>query len=222
MSIAVDFRAMAKPDLDQKRWLEDLLHRLGLTATELARRAELNPSTLTRFLNDASERGHTLTFRSVRKIEQAVARLENQPVRRSSTGFSETEGTPYDAETFKDGLAHAVAALTSGRNAVDAWKVGTGALCDLGIDPGDVLIVDMNEPPRSGDIVCAQVYDLPLGGARTVFRLWEPPYLLSGSLEPGRRKPILVDDEKAVIRGVVVSTLSPRQNVAFASRPDAA
>ena len=209
---AATMRAMSAPQLDQRLWLEDLLQRLGITATELARRAGLNPSTLTRFLNEESERNHTLTFRTIRKIEQAVAATGNAPRRINVTGFAESDGAEYIAEQA-DAVAAAVNAMKAGRNSRVPWAVATADLAGISLAQGDVVVIDMNEEARPGDIVCAQVYDRPAGGARTVFRLYEPPYLITGSTDPGARRPIVVDNVNAVIRGVMIGRITPRRAV---------
>lgn len=217
MNAVTTFPAMNGTYQDQRQWLESLLKRLGITATELARRADLNPSTLTRFLNSEGNEGHTLTFRTIRKIENAVgkARQPGSAAAQSITGFSEAEAQPWDHGSTPDQqMASAVRALIGARNACHAFTIGSDDLHALGIHAGDVLVVDTNEAARPGDIVCAQVNDLPAGGARTVFRLYEPPYLISGSAMPGVRRPVIVDGVNASISGVVIGRLSPRQALA--------
>lgn len=58
----------------QRRWLRALMARTGLTATELARRAAVAPSTLLRPLNDPSHK-FALSARTIAKIEQAARGL---------------------------------------------------------------------------------------------------------------------------------------------------
>lgn len=203
ISTALRLRSMNGPDTDQRVWLEDLLRRLNVTATELARRAELNPSTLTRFLNADRSEGHTLTFRTIRKIEDAV-RLA-QPKRPST--YSD-EGRPFDFLAAPAAISGAVNAIMNGRNACDPWEITTKELQGICIALGDVVLVDLNETPAPGDVVCAQIYDGPV--TRTVFRLYEPPFLLTGSAMGNSRRPIIVDNTNAVVRGVVIAVIKPR------------
>lgn len=197
---------MASYDHDQRRWLEDILVRHNLTATELARRAGLDPSTLTRFMTGGRD-GHMLSQRTIRKIESATAeRREKQ-----TAGFAEDEGRPVAPETMGGSpLQAAIEAMRAGRNGVDPWLVSSADLEGIRIFQDDILMVDLNAEPTAGDIVCAQVYDWPTGRARTVFRLYEPPFLLSGNIYSGARRPEAVDGRNVVIRGVVVARLSAR------------
>jgi SOS-response transcriptional repressor LexA len=79
-----------------------------------------------------------------------------------------------------------------------------------GYVPGDVLMVDMNAKPEQGDVVCAQVYDR-LGRAETVFRIFEDPFLVASSLDGTFFKPLLIDNERVVVRGVVVASFRDRR-----------
>lgn len=198
--------SLPQADDEQRTWLAAWLARLGITGTQLAREAGLNPSTVTRFLNATANEGHALTFKTVRKIEAAARRLAGE--REQRPGLRE-EAVPYVAEGG-DAIAAAVRALCGGRNACDPWQVANDNLVSLGIHRGDVLAVDLSATPAPGDIVCAQLYDPATGNARTVFRLFDPPFLLTGAIAAGQRRPVIVDNQQAMIRGVVIARFSPR------------
>jgi predicted transcriptional regulator len=203
-------KAMMDPAKDQREWLSGLLDQTGITATELARRADLNPSTLTRFLQPDGRDGHVLSMRTVRKIEEVAGNIR---IGRNAFrgGISEAEATPFDiGSNSLSPLKSAILAIKSGRNGVDAWQVETDILATLRIYRGDVLMVDLNATAQSGDIVCAQVYNWPASRADTVFRLYEPPFLLSGVITGDARKPLAVDGQNVIIRGVVIARLSSR------------
>ncbi|MHA7969007.1 helix-turn-helix domain-containing protein [Rhizobium sp. CAU 1783] len=190
----------------QLAWLENILSSSGLTLTDIARRARLNPSTLTRF-RARDDGGHTLTSRTVKKIEDAtgVPAYEVRTRPREAPIFSEGEATPFEfAEATQDLLVEALRAVVARSNAVDLWVLKTGSLAGVGYDPGDIVVVDREAVPRSGDAVCAQKYDWRRGTAETIFRVYRTPYLLTAALsgEPGM--PEIVDDESVVIKGVVV------------------
>lgn len=199
------------PTQSQRAWLTGVLAQLGITATELARRADLNPTTLTRFLNAENDRGHELSRRTVRKIEGAIA-AASRPQQSIIPGFAETEADQYQVEAVDDPMHNAARAMLAGRNSRTAWLLRVDDLDAIGLRRDDVVVVDQNEAPAPGDIVCAQVYDRPMGGARTVFRLYEPPYLVSGSLQRNARRPIVVDNTNAVIMGVMIGSISPRRH----------
>lgn len=198
-------------DQDQRAWIQGILDREGITPTELARRAGLDPSTLTRFMGGERD-GHMLSARTVRKIEAVTVVKPPQP-----SGMRE-DAVPYSAEAVPPSpLGAALAAMRSGRNGLDAWLVTSRKLEGLRIFEGDILMVDLNAEPRPGDVVCAQIYDWQHGGAQTVFRLYEPPFLLSGDMTGPARRPEAVDGRNIQVRGVVVARLSPRDMLHLAS-----
>lgn len=190
---------------DQRRWLEGILTDRRMTATELARRAGLDPSTLTRFLQGHRE-GHALSSRTVRKIEETVARRQ-APAER---GMAEDARLYHPDTAPSSPFNSALLALKEGRNGVDIWTVTTAELEGIRLFEGDMLVVDLNAEPLAGDVVCAQIFDWQSGGARTVFRLYEPPFLLTGSIKRDRR-PLAVDGRNVMVRGVVQARLSPRE-----------
>jgi len=91
---------------------------------------------------------------------------------------------------------------------VDPWVMKSRALEHAGYLPGDILIVDLNAKPQDGDAVCAQIYDRN-GKTETAFRIYEYPFLIAASADPDLRRPVLVDNERASIRGVVMASIRP-------------
>lgn len=88
------------------------------------------------------------------------------------------------------------------------WRVRSGDMRAAGFLPGDVIVVDDALQPRRGDAVLAQLYDLSLGSAETVLRLYLPPYLVRPGLEA--ETPLAVDGERVLVRGVVSSLVRRR------------
>ncbi len=204
-----------EPTRDEiKAWLQSVLGKTGDTPSGLARKAGLATTTLTRFLNDPG--APMLQLRSIAKIAH-VANIQplgmpsaadaGRPLagERATGGFAENE-----AEPMKGGagmLGEAVRILLSGRNAADPWRLCTRALEVAGYLPGDIVVVDLNRPAKAGDVVCAQAYRWAEGKADTVFRIYEPPYLIASSWDPAFRKPLLVDNNQVIIKGVVTEML---------------
>jgi transcriptional regulator with XRE-family HTH domain len=189
----------------QLAWLENIVASSGMTITDIARRAKLDPSTLTRFRNK-NEGGHALTARTVKKIEEATGvPAYEQRLRPKLSYYSEEEGVPY---RFDDGvqdlLINALRTTVSGNNSVDLWVLKSHVLAAVGYNEGDVVVVDREAIPRPGDAVIAQKYDYRRGVAETIFRVYRTPYLLTALAhgEPGQ--PEIVDEENVVIKGVVV------------------
>ena len=202
---------------DIRKWLETALQQTGETPSGLARRAGLATTTLTRFLNDPSS--PMLTLRSLAKIAHVAA---IQPLGLPSgghgnqargTSLQEGEAERYDWRGSQ--LEAVIAALIGKAEAADPWVMRGIALEAAGLLAGDLVIVDLNEKPRSGDTVCAQAYQWEAGRAETIFRIYEPPYLIAAPagppIDPGLRKPILVDNDRVIIRGVVIASLRSRQ-----------
>lgn len=124
-------------------------------------------------------------------------------------GLAETESARYEAEPVSvvDG---AIKALKGDRNGLDLWFLRSRCLEAAGYLPNDVLLVDLNARPNPGDIVCAQVYDRA-GKADTVFRIYEDPFLVSATLDRSLVKPLLIDNDRVVVRGVVIASFRERR-----------
>lgn len=154
---------------DIKAWLHSLLAKTGDTPSSLARKAGLATTTLTRFLNDPA--APMLKLRSIAKIAH-VSGVPPIGVPNTSppAGFAEAEAEPL--RPADDIIARVVEVLIRGRNAADPWRLTTRALTGAGYLPGDILIVDLNQAPKPGDIVCAQAYRWVEGKAETVFRIF--------------------------------------------------
>lgn len=192
-------------------WVNFILSHKRWSARRLAVEAEIDPSTLSRFINDPTQ-SRMLNSYSIEKIERAsgVPAFETSasalplPV----AGFGEGDGEPYHLSTDAS-LRDAISALKHGRNGVDPWVLKSRCLETAGYIPGDVLIVDLNAVPQNGDIVCAQVFDRN-GQPETVFRIYEHPFLITATMDPAKLTPLLID-KSVIIRGVVVSSLRERR-----------
>jgi len=192
----------------QRAWLQRVTRDTGLTLTEIARKAGKHHTTLTNFMNKP-DRGplNPLTI-------TLVAEATGVPASAEARGTPAPEGLAEEAEPYLAGsespLDLAVRALVAARPGVDPWRLRTHALEDAGYLMDDIVIVDLNATPRAGDAVCAQLYDWPRGRAETIWRIFEPPYLVTATNDPALRKPILVDDDRVVIKGVLLpSRLRP-------------
>lgn len=193
----------------QLAWLDFVLRTKGWRTAELARRSGVNASTFAKFKNDPENKSR-LEPGTITLIERATGlKAFDTTQTERPRGLGEQESIPYDAEPVEV-LNEAVRALRSGRNGVDPWVLRSRCLEVAGYVPGDVLMVDMNAKPEQGDVVCAQVYDR-LGRAETVFRIFEDPFLVASSLDGTFFKPLLIDNERVVVRGVVVASFRDRR-----------
>lgn len=198
-TIATDRAHVATtPQSHIRRWLERILDLRGWNAAELARQAGVSPSTIGRALKGEK---FVMTTATLSKIADAGQIALPTEITGSVRGMAEPEATPYgglvpDSLDQKDNL--------------DNWQLGARSLDLIGFLPGDIVQVDRKAQARTGDVVCVQIYDQH-GGAETVFRSYEPPYVTTRTSDAGsHRKPQIVDGERVLIMGVVVKLVRLR------------
>ncbi len=193
---------------DHRAYLLRVMTATGLTQTQLAHRAGLDPSTLSRFLSEERQ-GHTLRASTIRKIETTTGIPVSKDSAPPQPGFAESEAAPL--RPGDAGPLQRIIAILSAEGAnIDPWTLNSPALEGAGYRRGDVLLVALGEKPAPGDIVCAQIYDWAKSRAETVFRMYQPPYLIAATSDPAYLRPHLVDDGKVVIKGVVVHSIRSR------------
>lgn len=121
------------------------------------------------------------------------------------TGMSEPEATPweYPAESPEATLAQVLGVGLRHPQVYTARIDAPGfAICR-----GDLLTVDLNTTPKSGDIVLCNLVDAQIGAGETVLRRYLPPWLAAPS--PGT-PPMLQQDSagpQVTMFGVVRSIL---------------
>jgi hypothetical protein len=197
----------------QQQWVQAVMAYLGVKSyNALAVQAGIDPSLIQKPFNPnyKGKFGADTLSAIAKAANLRVMEYPNRPL-----GLAEAEAEPFQYEERSDAIEanvdRAVRELVKGRNGRDPWVIRGYALELSGILPGDVVIVDLNMQPRPKDVVCAQIYDWSSMKAETVFRVYDPPYLMTNSLRFGVQKPLLVDDRSVVIRGVVDVTLRRRQ-----------
>lgn len=182
---------------DQVRaWLRRVMQQTGLKASPLAKAAGLAPSTLLRALDEHG--GSSLERASILKIMKTFKVPGPDEAEARPMGFSELELLPY--------LLQPLPPLEPNQY---VKVVNTRALELAGYMIGDLATLDMAATPVGGDAVEAQVYGG--GAAHTVFRIYDPPYLVARSADPTiSAKPLLVDGDHVRIAAVVVSSVRKR------------
>lgn len=197
----------------QLAWIEAMVKATGLTRTEIARRARVSPSTISKFENDVDNIAQ-LEQVTVEKLSLASGvDFWTYDADHPRLGLHEGEARPFLQDGYDDAIARAVDAFRAGGNAVDAWQLRSSALELAGYLPGDVLLVDLNAKPEDGDVVCAQVYDR-FGRAETQFRLFQRPFVVAASISRDAFRPQIVDEDRVIIRGVVIGLVRPRLSAA--------
>lgn len=174
----------------QLGWLQNVIEKTGLSVPQLAAKAKIDPSTISKFRAGQIE---TMRERTVMRLAQ-VAGISMPDI----PGLSEGDAVEFDIAEMPDlsGIA--------GENRHFALKVKTHAMEKAGIAPGDILVFDGGAHPVSGQIVCAQIVDYRLGTAETIVRHYDKPYLLALTDDPAHLRPLIVDDDKVQIRGVLL------------------
>lgn len=194
----------------QIAWLKHIERTSAKTLTDIARASGISPSTFSKLLGN--EEGHTLTAKTVARIEAAtgVPAYESNVIPKI-VAFSEEEARPYvfDART-ENALEQVLRDFVAKSNSIDLWELKTNNLAALGLTRGMVVIVDREAVPRARDNVVAQRYDTRRGTAETLFRNFRPPYLITAPTLGEPSTPEIVDGEKVVIMGVIVAAFHIR------------
>jgi len=185
-------------------WLQKVIRGSGMTATEIARKAGMATTTLTRFLNNPEHQ----SVPSLVTIEKVAGVTKYAPppalgIGADGLGFAEDEVAPYEGPPVHGGPSE------DG----DWWEIRTRVLDMEGYLPGDRVRVSLRETARPGDIVVAQIIT---GNeeVETVFRKYEPPFLTARSTVASQPKPVLIDPEKVAILGVVLALQRDRRRPA--------
>ena len=190
---------------EQRAWLAQVIAATGIPPTTLAQRAGLSATTLTRFLN-SPEHASALSARTIAAVEKLSGIPYGAQIRPGI--IKEDDATPFEAGPSNILPIDLKASLRG--NALHSWTLNTRALETAGYQPGDILIVDLNEPPAPGDVVCFQLYDFRAMHAETLFRLYQPPFLYAATMDRLLGAPILIDNNVG-IKGPVVMSVRPRQ-----------
>ena len=185
-----------------RAWADWLKRRTGLDISPLATNAGLAATTLARKDRD------TFNGFSTRVIEALKTKYNVPGPDEWSLGFGEDDAAPYvgpppDFDPVK---------IAAKSNAVDVWQVNTRTLARAGYMPGDLLLVDLSITPQEDDIVVAQIYDVKRGTAKTVLRVFKPPYLVSRALDDREEGDVLVLDPASIsVKGVAVAMIRRRK-----------
>jgi hypothetical protein len=185
-------------------YLRRVIAHMRKPPTRIAKEVGVAASTLTRLLKD--DNAATLHARTISRLQDysGIAFFGGDPSAPPTFRGLAEDAVPFETRDADVGILAAIKALVGGRKAADPWTMRTRALDRIGYLPGDIVLVDLGRRPEAGDAVCAQVYDWRRAAAETVMRLYEPPYLVAASLDEGLRRPLVVDNEQVIIKGVLL------------------
>jgi hypothetical protein len=197
----------------QRNWLLEVLEKVQLKPSQLATSAGVSDTTITRLLNNKSYAG-TLAPETIERIKDTykVPGPEEYTSSRRSPLIGLSEASRFDARRESSDLAAIVEAILRGRALVEAWRLKTQALESAGYLPGDLVFVEQlvsDQQAKPQDAVCAQVVDHQHGSAQTVWRVYDPPFLVAAAQDRTAYKPLLVDGDRVKIAGVIRESYRP-------------
>lgn len=188
-----------------REYLLRVLEHTRMKQTPLAKAAGVQPSSLSRVLKKDST--GTLHARTLSKLEKfsgiSLSAVIDTPSAPGLRGLAE-DAVPFDAESADPAVSAAIKALIGSRQSANSRTIRTRALEGLGYMPGDIVIIDLDRKPAPGDVVCAQVYELGRSEPETVMRIYQPPVLVAASFDERLQRPLMVDDARVKIEGVVL------------------
>jgi transcriptional regulator with XRE-family HTH domain len=172
--------------------LKALLNRHGVTQTELARLLGRDKSVVTNLLQGRRQLKADEAGIISKKLGVPVAEILG--LQESATGVAEACLIPFQHAPTKAKKARQVvqkggkyfleeSAGFSGK--AYALEVRDDALNLSGVLPGDIVISELDRPCKPGQIVAAQHY--AGGGAATIIRRYDPPFLVAHSTNPAHR-----------------------------------
>lgn len=189
--------------------LKALLARHGITQTELARLLGRDKSVVTNLLQGKRQLKADEAGVIARELGVPVAEilgLQEDAV----GGVAEAVLIPFQHAPQRSKRARQVV-HKGGRYYLEegggfsprayALEVRDDGLNLSGVLPGDVVISELDRPVRPGQLVVAQHY--AEGGAVTLVRRFDPPYLMAHSTSPHHRALHLEQDDVRVVSPVL-------------------
>lgn len=195
---------------DTKAWIKAVADHLHLSPSRLALNSGAAASTVTRYLNDLTGTAG-ITQTTLEKISQySGVPVHRMPGAARHSPTADAIPLRDHAEPLADWVEKAVSSIMEGKNGRDAWFVQSWSLDLKGILPGDVLIIDRQLRPKTGDVVLVKITDFTSGNSEDVIRIYDAPFVMTHSAKLGVQKPLVVDDEQVSIIGVSIGTIRSR------------
>lgn len=211
-------RFMGSPDFNttdlstaqmHREWLRKLPQWTGKSRTKIADETGIARTTLTKPLKADDPGTSTLSASTIDKI---VRKYGIPPPGSEAAAIAAPVPRFHEdgvrAKSFEDAIAAMLAAATRGQSHLVPWTLTSRSLELEGYLPGDVVIVDMSASPGHGDPVYAEVKSYRGEPPETVMRVYESAgpvrLLVSRSMDPDLQRPLVIDDDRVVVRGVIL------------------
>jgi SOS-response transcriptional repressor LexA len=130
------------------------------------------------------------------------------PVALPAPGPLTPEGTLVALDAVPEEIRPAMEKLLEKR-AAEFWRLTATRIHDAGYIAGDYVVVDRGEPPRSGDVVLAEVRH-SAGRWIPIFRVFAPP-LLKTAHAVDRTPNLQVSNPRIAVIGPVVASFRTRE-----------
>lgn len=194
--------------------IRELRKARGLTVEELAEKAELSHSYISRLETGRRRLSREIAERIANAMTVSTAEVMDLVTNeRERQGRGPSHGLSEDAAPYVHVGESAPMVPRAGPN-TDPWQVKSNVLDKIGITDGDIIYVDLSaeavdnvKPLQS---VIAQIYSDDDGlNAATVLRQFVPPSLLITNTSGENAPPLDLDKGEAYVKGVVVGHYRP-------------
>ena len=178
----------------------------GMTQAALADKVEVSRG----FMSEIISGKKTPSLETLQKIATALGVSPAELYKVSPRGMaeageayhSEASASPYSQVSAK--LTGAIHALAPSAKHPQTFRVDKTQL-GFALTEGDVLVVDINDQPKDGDLVITTTTDMDTGEGVTNIRRWLSPWLIPSDITDKAVK--LSDDGAVAIMGVIKAVL---------------
>ncbi len=181
------------------------MERRGITAAELARRANVSYNVVTKLRHRPDSSTSAENAEKLLAVLQADADFSSPilgggPPPPTVEGFAEFGIGPWTPRNPMN--ARTIVSLLAPRAAHPATYLLSQPIHQFYLDAGDVLIIDLKGAPKNGDLVIASRVDNDMGDAETIIGRLITPHIVP----PGVGEPPWLIDSTITIRGPVISS----------------
>lgn len=189
----------------QIEYVRELMRRTNMPPSRIAKEVGRSTTTLTRFL--AEDYDGTLHPSVVQALAEwsGIPFTDAAPTQTSKQPAPREEAMPYEVSDADDDRV--ISAAIADRD-VMVWEMKIslpGAL----LKKGDLVVVDQNEEPEFGDLVCCQ-YRTGLV-VTTAFKIWQSPFLVGVEGDLSTLNIEFVDTRNPPIIGTVTDVIRKRR-----------
>lgn len=193
--------------------IRELRKARGLTVEELAEKAELSHSHISRLETGRRRLSREIAERIAKAMTVSTAEVMDLVVSKPEKHGRPAPGLSEDASPYLPQGEASPMVPKAGPN-TDPWVVKSNVLDRVGIEIGDIIYVNLSseavEEVKPLQCVIAQIYsDDEALKAVTVLRQFVPPSLLITNTSFQNEQPLDLDKGEAYVKGVIVGSYRP-------------